>query len=215
MSDLMQKLAVSKKIMDKHNGTPRNQGGGSLPMTENINATYNVPQDMLQQQVPQQQVPQRQVPQQQVPQQQVPQSTNNGGPVTENAIKNSKLPDDIKKLMLENPIVQPQSNGPALTDDIIQGATRLMNNNTPPQISPLQNEGNNVISNSSTIPNNGDLKQMIRDVVRDTVRDVVREELKSSGIVTEGNQKVNETLSLRVGKHVFEGKVLKVKKVKQ
>ncbi len=117
--------------------------------------------------------------------------------------------------MLENPIVQPQSNSPTLTDDIIQGATRLMNNNTSPQTGPLQNEGNTVISNSSTIPNNGDLKQMIRDVVRDTVRDVVREELKSSRIVTEGNQKVNETLSLRVGKHVFEGKVLKVKKVKQ
>lgn len=203
MSDLMQKLAVSKKIMDKHNGTPRNQGGGSLPMSENVNATYNVPQDMLQQQVPQQQVPQQ------------PQSINNGAPVTENAIKNSKLPDEIKRLMLENPIVQPQSNGPALTDDIIQGATRLMNNNTVPQTGPLQNESNTVTTNSSTIPNNNDLKQMIRDVVRDTVRDVVREELKSSGIVTEGNQKVNETLSLRVGKHVFEGKVLKVKKVKQ
>ena len=200
MSDLMQKLAVSKKIMDKHNGTPRNQGGGSLPMSENINATYNVPQDMLQQQVPQQQVPQ---------------STNNGGPVTENAIKNSKLPDDIKKLMLENPISQPQSNGPALTDDIIQGATRLMNNNTSPQTGSLQNESNTVKPISPSIPNNNDLKQMIRDVVRDTVRDVVREELKSSGMVTEGNQKVNETLSLRVGKHVFEGKVLKVKKVKQ
>jgi len=199
----MQKLAVSKKIMDKHNGTPRNQGGASLPMSENINATYNVPQDMLQQQVPQQQVPQQ------------PQPISNGEPVSENAIKNSKLPDEIKKLMLENPIVQPQSNGPVLTDELIQGATRLMNNNTPPQTGPLQNEGNTVISNSSTIPNNGDLKQMIRDVVRDTVRDVVREELKSSGIVTEGNQKVNETLSLRVGKHVFEGKVLKVKKVKQ
>ena len=203
MSDLMQKLAVSKKIMDKHNGTPRNQGGGSLPMSENINATYNVPQDMIQQQVPQQQVPQQAQP------------ISNGEPVSENAIKNSKLPDEIKKLMLENPIVQPQSNGPVLTDELIQGATRLMNNNTPPQTGPLQNEGNTVISNSSTIPNNGDLKQMIRAVVRDTVRDVVREELKSSGIVTEGNQKVNETLSLRVGKHVFEGKVLKVKKVKQ
>ena len=139
----MQKLAVSKKIMDKHNGTPRNQSGGSLPMSENINATYSVPQDMLQQQVPQQQVPQ---------------STNNGGPVTENAIKNSKLPDDIKKLMLENPIVQPQSNSPALTDDIIQGATRLMNNNTSPQTGPLQNESNTVTSNSPTIPNNNDLK---------------------------------------------------------
>jgi len=206
MSDLMQKLAVSKKIMDKHNGTPRNQGGGSLPMSENVNATYNVPQEMLQQQVPQQQVPQ---------QPQISQPVNNGEPVSENAIKNSKLPDEIKKLMLENPIVQPQSNGPVLTDELIQGAARLMNNNTVPQTGPLQNEGNTVISNSSTIPNNGDLKQMIRDVVRDTVRDVVREELKSSGIVTEGNQKVNETLSLRVGKHVFEGKVLKVKKVKQ
>jgi len=203
MSDLMQKLAVSKKIMDKHNGTPRNQGGASLPMSENVNATYNVSQDMLQQQVPQQQVPQQSQP------------INNGTPVSENAIKNSKLPDEIKKLMLENPIVQPQSNGPVLTDELIQGATRLMNNNTPPQTGPLQNEGNTTITNSSTIPNNGDLKQMIRDVVRDTVRDVVREELKSSGIVTEGNQKVNETLSLRVGKHVFEGKVLKVKKVKQ
>ena len=198
----MQKLAVSKKIMDKHNGTPRNQGGGSLPMSENVNATYNVPQDMIQQ-----------VPQQQVPQQSQP--INNGTPVSENAIKNSKLPDEIKKLMLENPIVQSQSNGTVLTDELIQGATRLMNNNTPPQTGPLQNEVNTVITNSSTIPNNGDLKQMIRDVVRDTVRDVVREELKSSGIVTEGNQKVNETLSLRVGKHVFEGKVLKVKKVKQ
>ncbi len=82
MSDLMQKLAVSKKIMDKHNGTPRNQGGGSLPMSENINATYNVPQDMIQQQVPQQQVPQQAQP------------ISNGEPVSENAIKNSKLPDE-------------------------------------------------------------------------------------------------------------------------
>ena len=28
-------------------------------------------------------------------------------------------------------------------------------------------------------------------------------------------EKTNETLSLRVGKHIFEGKVTKIKKVKQ
>jgi hypothetical protein len=56
---------------------------------------------------------------------------------------------------------------------------------------------------------------MIRDVVRDTVRDVVKEELQSAGLISEGEQKTNETLSLRVGKHIFEGKVLKIKKVKQ
>jgi hypothetical protein len=56
---------------------------------------------------------------------------------------------------------------------------------------------------------------MIRDVVRDTVRDVVREELQNSGMITESENKTNEVLSLRVGKHVFEGKVLKIKKLKQ
>ena len=200
-SNLMEKLAVSKKIMEKHNGTPRTQGG-SLPMADNYNASYNIPQDMLQQ-----------PPQQQQPN--IPTPSMSNEPVTENAIKNSKLPDAIKRLMLENPITQPQSNGPTLSNDIIEGAARLMKNNSTPQPNELVNTKQPLKEVSSSTSLNNDLKQMIRDVVRDTVRDVVREELKSSGMVTEGNQKVNETLSLRVGKHVFEGKVLKVKKVKQ
>ena len=199
-SNLMEKLAVSKKIMEKHNSTPRVQGG-SLPMVDNPNASYNIPQDMLQQPPQQQQT--------------ISQPSMSNEPVTENAIKNSKLPDAIKRLMLDNPIVQPQSNGPALSNDIIEGAARLMKNNSTPQPNELVNTQQPLKEVSSSTSLNNDLKQMIRDVVRDTVRDVVREELKSSGMVTEGNQKVNETLSLRVGKHVFEGKVLKVKKVKQ
>ena len=199
-SNLMEKLAISKKIMEKHNGTPRVQGG-SLPMEDNPNASYNIPQDMLQQPPQQQQT--------------ISQPSMSNEPVTENAIKNSKLPDAIKRLMLDNPIAQPQSNGPVLSNDIIEGAARLMKNNSTPQPNELVNTQQPLKEVSSSTSLNNDLKQMIRDVVRDTVRDVVREELKSSGMVTEGNQKVNETLSLRVGKHVFEGKVLKVKKVKQ
>ena len=103
-SNLMEKLAVSKKIMEKHNSTPRVQGG-SLPMVDNPNASYNIPQDMLQQPPQQQQT--------------ISQPSMSNEPVTENAIKNSKLPDAIKRLMLDNPIVQPQSNGPALSNDII------------------------------------------------------------------------------------------------
>ena len=107
--------------------------------------------------------------------------------------------------MIENPIVQPQLNGPTLSDDIVEGATRLMNAGTQPQ--------KQVQENFTT--QNTDLKQMIRDVVRDTVRDVVKEELTNAGLLSEGSQKTNETLSLRVGKHIFEGKVTKIKKVKQ
>lgn len=192
----MQKLALSKKIMDKHNQTPRGQATGTLPMNENINATYNIPQEMVNQQ-----------PQQPV----IQQSVTMNQPVSQDAIKNSKLPDEIKNLMMENPIAQPQMNGPILSDDIIEGAARLMGQNR--DYTPISESKPNIPQNTTT--NNSDLKQMIRDVVRDTVRDVVKEELQNAGLISESIQKTNETLSLRVGKHVFEGKVLKIRKVKQ
>jgi hypothetical protein len=56
---------------------------------------------------------------------------------------------------------------------------------------------------------------MIRDTVRDTVRDVVKEELQRAGLISESTQKTNEKLSLRVGKHIFEGNVTKIKKLKE
>jgi len=184
MNDLMQKLAISKQIMDRHNDLPRNQSSESLPITENVNASYNIPQDMVQQ-----------------PRVQETISTK---PINQEAVLNSKLPDEIKKLMIENPISQPQLNGPTLSNEIVEGAARLMKANQKTTQESI-----------STNTNNSDLKQMIRDVVRDTVRDVIKEELKNSGLISESEQKTNETLSLRVGKHIFEGRVLKIKKVKQ
>ena len=193
----MQKLAMSKKIMDASDRIKPGQTQGGLPMSENINASYNIPQDMLQS-VPQQPT------QQMAPAQQMSQPQ----PITEDRIQNSKLPDEIKQLMMEHPIQQPNfaGGGPVLSDDVIEGAQRLMGR------TPQQTVSENVSVPSSS--NDSDLKQMIRDVVRDTVRDVVREELQNAGMLTEGNTKTNETLQLRVGKHVFEGRVTKIKKVK-
>ena len=46
----------------------------------------------------------------------------------------SKLPDEIKKLMIENPIVQPQMNGATYYLTILlEGAARLMNNGSTNQ----------------------------------------------------------------------------------
>jgi flavin-binding protein dodecin len=58
-----------------------------------------------------------------------------------------------------------------------------------------------------------ELKSMIRDVVRDTVRDVVREELKDAGMLVESTTNSNYQLQFKVGKHLFIGKVSKVKKL--
>lgn len=190
-NDLMQKLAMSKKIMDASDNIKPGQSGAGLPMTENVNATYNIPPDMIQQSSPQQ--------------------MSQPQPVTEDRIQNSKLPDEIKQLMMEHPIQQPGfgAGGPVLSNDIIEGAQRLMGNNQKSSVNETKT------TNSVATPNyDSDLKQMIRDVVRDTVRDVVREELQNSGMLTEGGVKTNESLQLKVGKHVFEGKVTKIKKVK-
>ena len=193
----MQKLAMSKKIMDASDKIKPGQAQGGLPMSENINASYNIPQDMLQP-----------VPQQPTQQMAQAQQMSQPQPMTEDRIQNSKLPDEIKQLMMEHPIQQPNfgGGGTVLSDDVIEGAQRLMGK------TPQQTVSENVSLPSPS--NNGDLKQMIRDVVRDTVRDVVREELQNAGMLTEGNTKTNESLQLRVGKHVFEGRVTKIKKVK-
>jgi len=191
MSDLMQKLAMSKKIMEVQDRIPRGQAVGNVQMDENVN--YNVPQEMIQQPT----ISENTVVKQ-------PQ------PVTEDRITNSKLPDEIKKLMLEHPIQQPSfgAGGAVLSDEIIEGATKLMGTQKKKvQETQVQYKEQSSIDNS-------DLKQMIRDVVRDTVRDVVREELQNSGMLTESSNNTNEILSLRVGKHLFEGKVLKIKKLK-
>jgi hypothetical protein len=42
---------------------------------------------------------------------------------------------------------------------------------------------------------------------------VVREELSKSGMIVENEQKTNEQLTLKVGKHLFEGRVTKIKKI--
>jgi hypothetical protein len=128
---------------------------------------------------------------------------------TQDRILNSKLPDEIKQLMIENPIAQASLPGTTniLSNEIIEGAQKLMGTSSKKQPQG-QPQGQNV----SGIDMNA-LKTMIRDTVRDTVRDVVREELSKSGMIVENEQKTNEQLTLKVGKHLFEGRVTKIKKI--
>lgn len=189
MNDLMQKLALSKKIMEVQDRIPRGQAQGGLPMSDEMPvANYNIPQEMM---------TESPIPVQQ---------PSNPRPASADMIRSSKLPDEIKQLMMEHPIVQPSfgGGGPVLSDEIVEGATRLMGRSKPQQ-TQTQSQTQNVFEST-------ELKQMIRDVVRDTVRDVVKEELRNAGMISEG-RKVNDTLQLRVGSHIFEGKVTKIKKV--
>ena len=195
-NDLMAKLAISKKIMDKHQEISRGNSNGNVnynaPMVENyeaVPATYNIPQEYA-----------SETSLSEVRQPELP---------TQDRILNSKLPDEIKQLMIENPIAQASLPGTTniLSNEIIEGAQKLMG--TSPK---KQNQGQPQVQSIPGFDMNA-LKTMIRDTVRDTVRDVVREELSKSGMIVENEQKTNEQLTLKVGKHLFEGRVTKIKKI--
>ena len=49
--------------------------------------------------------------------------------------------------------------------------------------------------------------------LRDMLKEVVEEVLQENGILAESTQKSNEVFSFKVGKHIFECKVTKIKKI--
>ena len=191
-NDLIQKLMISKQIMEKHNQTPR----GGLPSMDTYStpevatynappATYNLPQDMLQE---------ASVPVQTVNQ-----------PMTQDRVMASKLPDEIKRLMIEHPISQPAGmGGPTLSNDLIDKAARLMKSDA--RGNQVSQPKQNVQEQSQPNFNNKQLRDMLKEVVEEV--------LLENGILAESTQKSNnELFSFKVGKHIFEGKVTKIKKI--
>ncbi len=127
-NDLMNKLAISKKIMERHNQTPRNtNGSGGMNFDTNVKefdapqAKFNIPQEFMgiNESKPQ-----------------IPQHTN-----TKDRILSSKLPDEIKRLMIEHPISQPNNmggGGSVLSNELVEKAARLMNNDVANNVNPYQ-----------------------------------------------------------------------------
>ena len=206
--DLMQRLAVSKKIMDRQSSIKRGdlpQHINTTPMLESFEtpqATYNLPQEFLSEQ----------------PQTQPRSNFDPTKPIEQTKILNSKLPDEIKKLMIEQPIVQPNSMGSTtISNDIIEGAQRLMKMDKPNMVQDnvtSQPKTQQKQKPTNTSFNMNEMKTMMRDVIRDTVRDVLREELQEAGILSESTENANEVIQFKVGKHIFMGKVTKIQKLK-
>ena len=191
--DLIQKLMISKKIMEKHNGMGRNgiqsPTNMSAPMVEDyqpVQATYNLPQEF-------------------VSEQEITKPINNG-PMTSDRIMGSKLPDEIKKLMLEHPIQQPTMGvgSGTLSNELVEKASRLMNTDAKGDI--IESKQPKRVQQQI---NNGIDANSIREIVRETVEDVLRE----NGLLTESETKSNEIFKFRVGQHIFEGKLVRVKKI--
>jgi hypothetical protein len=120
----------------------------------------------------------------------------------------SKLPDAIKRLMIEHPIEVPNSmgGGSVLSDELVEKASRLMNTDA---------RGNQVNQPKQRIQEQAPTQQpqFNNKQLREMLKEVVEEVLLENGILAESTQKSNEVFSFKVGKHIFEGKVTKIKKI--
>jgi hypothetical protein len=199
--NLIQKLMISKQIMDKHNQMPRS--GDMIPTSnyntpevesfEPVKGTYNIPQEYLQES---QQISQPYLST-------IPTETKMPQPITTDRVMASKLPDAIKRLMIEHPIEVPNSmgGGTTLSNELVEKASRLMGT-TPKTNQPVQNR--QPLQEQTSLPNVNQLKSLLREVVEEV--------LQENGILTESTQKSNEQFTFKVGKHIFEGKISKVRK---
>jgi hypothetical protein len=199
-NDLLNKLAVSKKIMDRHNQTPRNTNGGftnnyntSVQEYEAPQAKFNIPQEFMGVNESKPQVQQYANP--------------------KDRILSSKLPDEIKRLMIEHPIEQPKSMGGSsvLSNELVEKAARLMNNDIANNVNPYQPKKEQVQENLKSQFTTSSLdKNMLKDIIRETIEEVLSE----NGLLVESTSKSNDVFQFRVGSHIFEGKVTKIKKIK-
>ena len=210
MDRLMEKLALSKAIMDKADGIKNsNSMNGGLPPTslQQLNAPetfdipnvkYNIPSEFLQETQQTQQPYLSNIPRE---------NTKPVGVPTVDAIKNSKLPDEIKRLMMEHPIAQPQQQTATISNELIEKAARLMNQNKegyiPESAKPKQ-------QTQQTQPSVGGIDYKL---IKKMINEAVNEALHENGLITESSEKSNEVFSFKVGKHIFEGKVTKIKKL--
>ena len=210
MDRLMEKLALSKAIMDKADGIKNsNSLNGGLPPTslQQLNApeTFNIPN--VKYNIPSEFLGESQQRNQPFVSNEPRENTKPVGVPTVDAIKNSKLPDEIKRLMMEHPIAQPQSQTTTISNELIEKASRLMKKNEgsyiPESAKPKQ-QTQQTQSSTSGIDYN---------LIKKMINEAVNEALHENGLITESSEKSNEVFTFKVGKHVFEGKVTKIKKL--
>ena len=183
-NDLMHKLVQAKKVMNKVDGGNFERGHVNESML------LSDPSELMESQVPQQ---------------------TNTRPVNSNMsvdkIQNSKLPEAIKRAMIEHPIEQMPSISlnETLDMDFVKGAKRLMEQEgvAPKKSQPQQRQ-----SVSSNIDMNA-----IAVLIENTVRKVMDEKLNQI-LTAQQTQSINENLVLKVGDSVFKGKITGVNKSK-
>lgn len=191
-NDLMKKLVQAKKVMNKVETGDFERG--------------NVNEDII-----------RSNPEELVLNENLPQSSpvRPVGTPDIDKIKSSKLPDAIKKAMIENPIPQIKLNE-GLDMDFVKGAKRLMEQeglvSKPPkkQIQQPQRQQEYQPRQVTHVTEGVDMNALTI-LIENTIRKVLDEKLNQI-LTAQQTTSINENLVLKVGDSIFKGKITGVNK---
>jgi len=133
-----------------------------------------------------------------------------------NKINQSRLPDAIKKAMLENPIPQITLND-SLDMDFVNKTKRLMeaDGSIPTNKMGKQQSRQDQAQNSQQVQiesrhiNEGSLEKLIENTIRRVLDEKLTQILNAQDAVS-----INENLVIKVGESLFSGKITKVKSSK-
>lgn len=189
-NDLMRKLVTAKKVMDKV------ETGSFEPSRHNEQVSRMTADVMNEQEYS---TPKLQV-------------------VDRDKINGTKLPDSIKRAMIESPIQQPNIS---LTDtldmDFVKGAKRLMEQDG---VSIKQNKNTPVVQTRtsyvpSITPSNtvSEIISQLTPIIENTIRKVLDEKLNQI-LTAQTTSTINENLVLKVGDSIFKGRITGVNKAK-
>jgi hypothetical protein len=181
-NDLMMRLVNAKKVMNKVDSGNFERG----KINENI--INSSPEEVQAMNV------------------QPPSTRGVGGTPSRDRINQSKLPDAIKKAMIENPIPQ-ISLSETIDMDFVKGAKKLM------EREGLVNPKKNPVQSSGQQTNTSDLISSLTPIIENVVRKVMDEKLNQI-LAAQQTQSVNENLVLKVGDSIFKGKITGVNKAK-
>lgn len=134
--------------------------------------------------------------------------SNNATSVSSKKVMESKLPDNIKRAMIDTPIPQISLNN-SLNVDFVKNTKKLM-----------ESEGvrvNNTTNKSIQSNNDGSLMKeltpLIENIVRKTVTEILDSKLNQI-LTAQQTLSINENLVLKVGDSIFKGKITGVNKSK-
>jgi len=125
--------------------------------------------------------------------------------LTEEKIKNSKLPDAIKQAMIDNPIPEiPFNGGVGLSNEFVENVKEQMEKQNIPTSSsiPTPSQSTQTTGRTKKITSSN-----LKSIIKESVKELLDETI---GLKTESD----ENFQFRVGDRIFYGKITSSKSVK-